>query len=99
MNPCQPKGNCRCLNVSSARVAMILNQLESKGMVLRRPNINDGRYTVVDLLPAGRIQRQKNIEDFNQRMASSLEALGPEDAIEYVRPQIKIADIFFIFLK
>jgi len=89
-----PKEIAGAMNVSSARVATILNKLESKGMVRRNPNLNDGRYTVVELLPAGRIQRQKNIEAFNRYMACFLEALGPEDAAAYVRLQKKIVDIY-----
>lgn len=93
-SPVSPKEICDAMNVSSARVATILNQLEAKGMVRRKPNLNDGRYTVVELLPAGAIQRQKNIENFNRRAACFLEVLGAEDAVEYVRLQIKIADIY-----
>lgn len=94
LSPVSPKEIGDAMNVSSARVATILNQLESKGMVKRNPNLNDGRYTVVELLPEGAAQRQRNIEEFNQRMACFLEALGPEDAVEYVRLQRKIADIY-----
>ncbi len=93
-NPVSPKEIANAMNVSSARVAAILNQLESKEMVKRTPNLKDGRYIVVELLPTGAAQRKKNIEDFNQRMACFLEALGPEDAVEYVRLQKKIASIY-----
>lgn len=92
--PVSPKEIKEAMNVSSARIASIINQLELKEMVQRRPNENDGRYTVVELLPAGALQRQKNLEIFNQSAASFLEALGPEDAEEYVRLQNKIADIY-----
>lgn len=92
--PVSPKEIGEAMNVSSARIASIINHLELKGMVRRKPNENDGRYTVVELLAAGAVQRQKNIETFNQSAAAFLEALGPEDATEYVRLQKKIADIY-----
>ncbi len=92
--PVIPKDIGGAMNVSSARVAAILNQLEVKGMVRRKPNPNNGRYTVIELLPDGKIQRQKNINDFNQQQADLLESLGPDDALEYVRLQKKIADIY-----
>lgn len=92
--PVSPKEICDAMNISSARIAMILNKLEAKGMVKRKQNSDDGRYTVVELLPAGTIQRQKNMEKFNQSAMRFLEALGPEDAADYVRLQSKIADIY-----
>lgn len=92
--PVSPKEIAEAMNVSSARIASIINQLELKGMVQRRTNENDGRYTVVELLLEGSLQRQKNMETFNQSAAAFLEALGPEDAAEYVRLQNKIADIY-----
>ena len=94
ITPVSPKEVCEAMNVSSARIATIINQLELKGMVRRKTNENDGRYTVIELLPAGEIQRKKNIEVFNQSAACFLESLGPDDAIEYVRLQKKIADIY-----
>jgi DNA-binding MarR family transcriptional regulator len=94
ITPVSPKEISEAMNVSSARIASIINQLELKGMVRRKTNENDGRYTVVELLPAGEVQRQKNIEAFNQSAACFLESLGPEDAVEYVRLQKKIADIY-----
>lgn len=94
LTPVSPKEIGDAMNVSSARIATILNQLEAKEMVKRNPNVKDGRYTMVELLPAGAAQRKRNIEDFNQRMACFLEALGPEDAVLYVRLQRKIAGMY-----
>lgn len=92
--PVSPKEICDALHVSSARVAAIINRLESKDMVRRTPNSDDGRYIFVELLSKGRLQRQKNIEKFYECAACFLEVLGPEDAAEYVRLQKKIADIY-----
>lgn len=90
----KPKEIGDAMKVSSARVAKILNQLEAKGMISRSPSVKDGRSTTVLLLPEGEMQFQKNLEQFYKNAAYFLEALGPEDAAEYVRLQNKIADIY-----
>lgn len=89
-----PKQISEAMGVSSARIATILNQLAEKKMIRRKPNPRDNRYIVVELLAAGNQQRQENKHKFNQCAARFLEALGEEDAADYVRLQNKIADIY-----
>lgn len=92
--PISPKEIGDAMNVSSARIATILNQLEEKKMVRRMADPDDGRCTLIELLPDGVLQRRKNAENFNLCAARFLEELGPQDAAEYVRLQSKIADIY-----
>lgn len=92
--PVNPKEISEAMNVSSARIAMIVNRLEEKGMVKREQDPENGRHTIVYLLPAGRRQRQKNIEKFNRCAIRFLKAMEPEDAVEYVRSQSKVAEIY-----
>lgn len=89
-----PKEIGDAMQVSSARIAKILNQLEAKGMVNRLPSTEDGRSTTVLLLPEGEAQYKKNVEQFYENTARFLESLGPDDAAEYVRLQKKIADLY-----
>lgn len=93
-NPVNPKEICKVMHVSSARVAMILNQLEQKGLIERKQDAENGRQTLIYLLPAGRAQRQINIERYNERAIPFLRALGPKDAVEYVRLQNRISEIY-----
>lgn len=89
-----PKEIGNTMQVSSARIAKILNQLEAKKMIARLPSTEDGRFTTILLLPEGEVQYKKNVEQFYKNAAHFLESLGPDDATEYVRLQNKIADIY-----
>ncbi|MFA9376496.1 MAG: MarR family winged helix-turn-helix transcriptional regulator [Lachnotalea sp.] len=92
--PVTPKEISQVMNISSARIAMILNQLEIKEFIERNPDPNNGRQTIVQILPDGTLQHAKNKEAYTKRAIEFLEALGIEDAVTYVRLQKKIVEIF-----
>ncbi len=92
--PVTPKEISIAMHISSARIAMILKQLEMKGFIERKPNPCNGRQTLVQILYDGLSQHKKNKDDFINRTIQFLKALGPEDAATYVRLQKKIVKIF-----
>lgn len=92
--PVCPKDISNAMNISSARIARLLNQLEQKSFIKRAADPENGRQTLIHLLPEGNEQHQKNIENFNQRTMKFLKALGAKDAMEYIRLQKKILEIY-----
>lgn len=81
------------MGVSSARTAAIVNNMVSKGYVERVPCESDGRKTEVRLLPLGEEHFEKLKKKVISLAVSLLRALGPDDAQEYVRLQLKLSDI------
>ena len=81
------------MNISSARVAAILNNLEDKGLILRQIDKNDRRRILVDLTQDG----IKLAENYNQMVVNltvrMLELLGEYDATEFVRIMGKLAEL------
>lgn len=92
--PVTPKIISQVMKISSARVAMILNQLEAKNFIMRKPHPNNKKQTIVQILSDGVLQHQKNKEDYTKRTVQFLKALGSEDAAAYVRLQKKIVKIY-----
>lgn len=89
-----PKEISKAMGVSSARMAVILNHLEEKGFAKREVDPNNGRQTVIRLLPKGAEQKEENKQKFLEGAVKFLEALGPDDAQAYVRIRKKIAQIY-----
>ncbi|NMS88678.1 MarR family transcriptional regulator [Clostridioides difficile] len=89
-----PKEISTAMNVSTARMSAILNQLESKEMIERYIDPKNGRQTLVELRPKGVEQQKINEKEFLEYTVKFLEALGSEDAVAYVRIQKKIISFF-----
>lgn len=73
------------MNISSARVAAALKNLEKKGLITRQIDLTDRRKILVSLTVEG-----KNFAEHHREMASSyaikmLEFLGEHDAMEFIR--------------
>lgn len=81
------------MNVSTARTAAIINSLEQKELVKREPYPKDGRKTIIRLLPRG----EERFSEVKRKLILSLtdlfRQLGPDDANEYVRLQIRLSEI------
>lgn len=79
------------MNISSARVAAILNNLENKGFVTRQINKNDRRQILVGITEKG----TEFVEMHNKMVVNStarmLEMLGEYDAKELVRIMEKLS--------
>ncbi len=80
-----PKELSRSMQVSSARVAVLLNHLEKKGWVRRDPDTRDERKTVITLTDAGRDALLREKQTILDSLVTVLEKLGKEDAEEMLR--------------
>jgi len=80
------------MGISSARIAIVLNGLEDKGLIIRQIDPSDRRRTLLKLTPAGEEQAAKDAEQLLALATGMLEYLGENDAKEYVRIMSRLAD-------
>ncbi len=81
------------MNISSARVATILNNLESKGFIERQIDKTDRRKILVTLTKEGEEKAKNHNEEVIAQIAKRLELLGEQDAEEFVRITGRIVDL------
>lgn len=75
----------RKLNMTTARIAAVLNSLEKKNMIRRQADPADKRRVMVSITAAGQEISRKKREEIRLHMRRMLEQMGEHDAAEYVR--------------
>lgn len=78
------------MNVSTARIAVILKKMENSGFILRQTAADDARKTVVTLTKLGRAWIQKTKDQMLNRVELLLERVDKEDVWEFIRLSQKI---------
>jgi len=81
------------MNISSARVAAMLNSLENKGLVTRQMDKSDRRKILVELTQEGKEMAEKHNQMVVNNTARMLELLGEHDAKELLRIIGKLAKL------
>lgn len=71
------------LNVSTARVAVILQKMEKKGLITKTKSQQDARVTVVDLTEQGKETAQEMKEQFTQQIGLAIDTVGYERMLEF----------------
>ncbi len=80
-----PKDIEKKMGISSARVSKIIKGLEEKKLVIRNPDKEDKRKTLVILTNRGKKFENLRKEKINFTLTSMLELLGEEDGADFVR--------------
>ena len=80
------------MDVSSARIAAALNNLENKGLITRRIDKNDRRKILVGITQEGKDLADKHYRNVVETMAKMIGLMGEQDAREYVRLVGKLAE-------
>ncbi|WP_294581727.1 MarR family winged helix-turn-helix transcriptional regulator [uncultured Thomasclavelia sp.] len=93
-NHAYPKELSKGMLASTARIAVMLNNLEKKGYISRQVDPNDNRQIVVSLTSEGLQICQKFRDKIKQHIIFLFEQLGEKDAKEYLRLQKKILEIY-----
>jgi len=88
----QPSEMSGKMSVSSARMAVILNRLEAKGLITRQIDKVDRRKILVSLTPAGKEAAGAYSKKALSGAVNMLEMLGEQDAKEFVRILGRLAD-------
>jgi DNA-binding MarR family transcriptional regulator len=82
-------------HTSTARVAMILKALESKGYVSRVTDANDRRKVIVSATKAGRDIIAREQRELVKIIASIFRRMGERDATEFIR----LFGVFFDYMQ
>jgi DNA-binding MarR family transcriptional regulator len=80
-----PKEISDYMQVSTARIAMILKSLEKNNKITREADFRDNRYVIVKLTPFGEddiVIKRKDIVSF---LSKVFEEMGEENVNEYLR--------------
>ncbi|MCL1948676.1 MAG: MarR family transcriptional regulator [Turicibacter sp.] len=80
------------MNVTSARIAQTLNNLEKKQLITRQIDPQDRRKILVSLTENGRQEAEHSRQAILELFAAILSHLDEEDAREYVRLTGKLAE-------
>ncbi len=75
------------LQVSSARIAALLNKMERKHLVKREKHLQNSRNVMVRLLPAGQERYEQQREEFFEKTMDFFHRLGEERAVLFVELQ------------
>ena len=89
-----PKEISDALGVSTARVAVVLNELEEKGYITREIDSQDRRQIIVKITAEGEKARAEQKQRILNQVTEFLNELGEHDAKEYVRIMCRLADIY-----
>jgi len=73
----------RSMNVSTARVAVLLNKMEAKGFIRRTTGAEDARTVVVSLTALGTQTVQKLRESLYQDIGVLIDTIGMDRLVEY----------------
>lgn len=81
------------MNISSARVAAMLNSLENKELITRQIDTTDRRKIQVSLTDKGKRLAEEHGKKAEDRVAKMLKLLGEHDATELVRITEKLVTL------
>lgn len=81
------------LNVSTARIASILNSLESKELINRKEDALDKRKTLVVITNKGKNLAKNAKKEVIDKIIAVIKEIGYKDIKEYVRIAIKIREV------
>lgn len=87
-----PKDLSKEMVVSTARIAVILNQMEDKKWITRTVDTEDNRQILVALTEEGHQVIEQQREKIIHAVVQMFEKLGLEDAAEFIRIQRKIVE-------
>jgi len=88
-----PKDISEAMGVSSARIAIVLNDFADKGLITREIDDDDRRRIIVKLTPEGKKFATEQKQIFADKMTEFLSLLGEHDAKEYVRIMSRVKEI------
>ncbi|MDO5378646.1 MAG: winged helix DNA-binding protein [Clostridia bacterium] len=80
------------LNMTTPRIAAVLNSLERKGVIERGGDESDRRRVLVTLTERGNACCREKKDAMLTRLAMVFEAIGPEDAEAFIRLMLKVAE-------
>lgn len=82
--PTSPKHLAEALQLSSARIAVVLGSLEKKGLIVRNMDPNDRRRINVTLTKCGKKIANAEKKEMRDRIVRVFELMGEEDTKKFL---------------
>lgn len=82
----------RVLDMTTPRIAAVLNSLEKKGMIERGGDARDRRRVLVALTQKGNACCQAKKDAVLTRLAMVFEAIGPQDTEAFIRVMRRVSE-------
>ena len=83
----------RSMNVSTARVAVLLKKMESKGLIIRETGTADARTTVVRLSELGTENASRLHNEMYSQISEMIDKMGIERLTEFIAVSKEIRSI------
>ena len=80
-----PKDLQQLFQTSTARIAGILKNMETEGLLIRKMDLEDNRKVIVSLTQKGMEETEHLHHNMKQILTKTLENMGAEDAMAFVR--------------
>ena len=81
------------LEVSTARVAVLIKKMTAKGLIEKEHPESDARVTIVRLTDLGRKTIEKMRDKYRERISKLIDTLGEEKISEYIELSNEIREI------
>lgn len=81
------------LGISTARVAVLLRKMESKGLIIKEKNPLDARVTIVSLTDMGTEMIKEAWKEIQEQMGKIIDTVGEERLLEYIEINNEIRQI------
>jgi len=90
--PTSPKHLAESLNLSSARIAVVLGNLEKKGQIAREMDPNDRRRINVTLTNSGKKVAKSEKKEMRDKIIEIFKQMGEEDTKQFIELTAKFVD-------
>jgi DNA-binding MarR family transcriptional regulator len=90
--PTSPKHLAESLNLSSARIAVVLGSLEKKGQIVRNIDPNDRRRINVTLTECGKEAAKREKKQMRDKIVQIFKQMGEEDTKQFLELIAKFVD-------
>ena len=81
------------MNVSTARIAVLLKKMVAKGLLTKGPGADDARKTVVKLCDFGRCEVEKMQAELDREIEELIDVVGMERMLEFVEISKEIRSV------
>lgn len=81
------------MNVSTARVAVLLKKMENKGLIIKETGTNDARTTVVRLSELGTKNAERLHNEIYSQISQMIDRIGMERLMEFIAVSKEIRSI------
>ena len=81
------------LEISTARVAVLLRKMQSKGLIVKEKNPLDARVTIVSLTDTGKKLIEDAWGEVQEQMGKIIDTVGEDRLLEYIEISNEIRQI------